>query len=88
MFDLSTINWTGFAQVAGASLGFASLIVLAFAGGVRLLTNANHLVPKAKKGKASASQQEAINRIGAYLLFAVCVAALIFGIYLIIPVAK
>ena len=84
MFDLSTINWAGFIQVAAAALGFSTVIGLAFALGVRLHTNAQNHVSKANKGKAGAVQAEALNRVGAYLLFAICAAALIFGLYLIL----
>ena len=60
----------------GAAVGFSTLIVACFALGVRLLTNAQNIAPKARKGNAQASQEEALNLVGAYLLFAVCACAL------------
>ena len=82
------IDWTAFLTVFGAAIGFSTLIVACFALGIRMLTNAQNIAPKARKGSAKASQEEALNLVGAYLLFAVCVCALAYGIYLIIPVAK
>jgi hypothetical protein len=52
---------------------------------MRLLTNSKHALLSARKGKASAVRSEAMNRYGAYGLFAVCAFALLYGIYLIVP---
>jgi hypothetical protein len=79
------IDWGSFLLVAVASLAFTLIIVSTFSLGVRLLTNAQNLVPQAKKGKKNAVQSEALNRIASYMLFAVCFSALIYGIYLVIP---
>ncbi|MEO0048817.1 MAG: hypothetical protein RL556_149 [Actinomycetota bacterium] len=90
MFDLSTIAWSSFLEVAGTALGFSAVIALAFALGVRLLTNAQHSasLTKGKKSQAGSknAQIEALNRIGAYLLFAVCFSALAYGLYLILVI--
>lgn len=88
MFDLSAIKWDSFLLVAGAALGFSAAIALAFALGVRFLTNAQNIAQKAKGKKAKPSaknaQLEAIYRVSAYLLFAVSSSALLFGLYLIL----
>ena len=80
-----TINWNAFLQVFAAAIGFTTLIVGCFSIGVRLLTNAQNLSGKARKGNQSAQTSESMNLVGAYLLFAVCVCALAYGIYLVIP---
>ena len=79
------IDWTAFLTVFGAAIGFSTLIVACFALGVRLLTNAQNVAPKARKGQAKAAQEEALNMVGAYLLFAICLCALGFGIFLVLP---
>lgn len=79
------IDWNSFLIVAAASLAFTLVIVATFSLGVRLLTNAQHMVADAKKGKKKAIQSEALNRMVSYMLFASCAAALIYGIYLVIP---
>jgi hypothetical protein len=42
-------------------------------------------MPAAKKGRASAARVEAFNRSLAYVFFAICAAALLYGIWLIVP---
>jgi len=80
-----TIDWNAFLLVFVAAIGFTTLIVGCFSIGVRLLTNAQNLSPKARKGNQEAQTAESLNLVGAYLLFAVCLCALAYGIYLIIP---
>jgi cytochrome b561 len=79
------INWSSFLLVAAASIGFTLFIVAFFSLGVRLITNARHIMPAAKKGRASAARAEALNRSLAYAFFAICAAALLYGIWLIVP---
>ncbi len=79
------INWGSFLLVAIASIGFTVVVVSLFSLAMRLLTNARHALPAARKGKAHAVRSEALNRFGSYLLFAICGFALIYGIYLIVP---
>ena len=79
------IDWNAFLLVFAAALGFTSLIVAFFSFGVRFLTNAQNIAPKARKGNTKDQQSEALNLIGAYVAFAICLCALAFGIYLIIP---
>ncbi|MEY4434136.1 MAG: hypothetical protein RIR16_176 [Actinomycetota bacterium] len=79
------IDWASFLLVAGASIAFTLFIVGFFSLGVRLITNARHAMPAAKKGRASAARVEAFNRSLAYVFFAICAAALLYGIWLIVP---
>ncbi len=82
---LININWDSFLQVLAASLGFTTLIVACFSVGVRLLTDAQNASGKARKGNSKALQKESLSLVGAYLAFAVCLSALAYGIYLVIP---
>lgn len=79
------IDWNAFLLVTVASVSFAVVIILSFALGVRLLTNAQNVTGKAKKGDQKAVIFEFWNRTGAYALFAVFGTAILFGIYLIVP---
>lgn len=80
-----TINWDSLLQVFVAAVGFSVLIVGAFAIGVRLLTNAQHAVPGARKGKSKDIQREVVYRVLSYVAFSVTASALLYGIYLIVP---
>ena len=80
-----TINWESLAQVFFAAVGFSTGIVGSFAIGVRLLTNAQHAVPGARKGKSKDVQREVVYRVLSYAAFSVCISALLYGIYLIVP---
>ncbi len=82
---LININWNSFLLVLLASLGFTTLIVACFSVGVRLLTDAQNVSGKARKGNSRAMQRESLSMVGAYLAFAICLSALAYGIYLIIP---
>lgn len=79
------IDWNAFVLVFGASLGFSVAIVLTFALGVRLYTNAEVQRRLSKKGNQSAAVAELWNRTISYALFAVSSSALLYGIYLIVP---
>jgi hypothetical protein len=79
------IDWNAFFLVFAASLGFTGLIVACFSFGVRFLTNAQNIAPKARKGNSKAQQSEVLNLIGAYVTFAICACALAYGIYLVVP---
>ena len=82
---LNKIEWTALGQVFQATMVFAVGVVGIFALGIRLLTNAQHAVPGANKGKTSAVRSEVLNRLGAYVAFAVCLVALGYGITLVAP---
>lgn len=80
-----SIDWNAFLTVFVAAIGFTSLIVTFFSLGARFLTDAQNLSTKARKGNPKAQQSEAFFLVGAYAAFAVCICALGYGIYLIIP---
>lgn len=79
------INWTSFGLVAGASLAFTMVIVITFSLGVRLLTNAENHASRGKKMTPKDIRLEMLNRSSSYVLFALCVLALLYGIWLVIP---
>ena len=82
---LELIDWNKFLQVLEATIFFAVGVVGLFSLGIRLLTNAQHFVPGAQKGKAAAVRSEVLNRLGAYIAFGLCLVALGFGIILVAP---
>jgi hypothetical protein len=65
------IKWDALLVVAGVTLAATILITAFYSGGVRLLETA---------GASSAGA-----RVGAYACFGVCAAAVLFGLWLIIP---
>lgn len=82
---LINVNWNSFLLVLAAALGFTTLIVACFSVGVRLLTDAENVSGKARKGNAKAQSKESLSLVGAYVAFGICISALAYGIYLIIP---
>ena len=80
-----TIDWSAFALVFFASIGFSVVIVATFAFGVRLYTNAQYFVEAAKRGSQKAAVREAVNRAVSYSMFAIASGALLYGIYLVVP---
>lgn len=63
------IDWTAFLVVAGVVL-LATVVLTAFySGGVRLLETGH----------------SAVARTGAYACFAVCAAAVLFGLWIVVP---
>ena len=71
-----TIKWRELFLVSSASVLVAVLVSALFALGVRLITNAQHAVPGARKGKAADIRKEIINRVFAYISFTLSAAAL------------
>lgn len=65
------IPWGNFALVAGTVLVATVLLTAFYSGGVRLLE---------AEGRAGGPA-----RVGAYACFAVCIAAVLFGLWVIIP---
>ena len=63
------IKWKELFLVSSASVLVAVLVSALFALGVRLLTNAQHAVPGARKGKAADVRKEIINRVFGYIAF-------------------
>jgi hypothetical protein len=64
------VDWGAFGVVAGVVLVAVILLTVFYSGGVRLLETA---------GASGAA------RVGAYACFAVCIAAVLFGLWVIIP---
>ena len=79
------IQWSSFAIVAIASIAFTLVIVSGFSIGVRLLTNAQNHSKRVEAGNQKAASREALFRMGAYMLFALCALALAYGIWLVVP---
>lgn len=79
------INWSNFLLVAAASIGASALIVTVFSLGMRALSNAEFVASSAKKGDLVALRRESLSRAIAYALFAISAAAVLYGIYLIVP---
>jgi hypothetical protein len=70
-----TIDWLAFVVVAVSTL-ISALVVVGFYGlGVRLLAVTADSVPS----------RQPLVRTSAYACFGVCAAAVLFGIYLIVP---
>jgi hypothetical protein len=65
------IDWSRFALVAGVVLLASVVLPLFYSGGVRLLETA---------GTTSAAA-----RAGAYACFAVCIAAVLLGLWVVVP---
>ncbi|AIC47170.1 hypothetical protein [Rhodoluna lacicola] len=78
------INWNSLILVAIVAIGSSVGLVTVFSLGMRLLTNAQNINQHTKK-KDGVKVSEAINRIGAYLMFTICGSAVLYGIYLIVP---
>ncbi|MCZ2402173.1 hypothetical protein IV498_02995 [Paenarthrobacter sp. Z7-10] len=69
------INWGAFLAVAIATIISAVLVVGLYSVGVRLYAvSVDEHVPSTR-----------IARVGAYVCFALCAAAVLYGIYLIVP---
>jgi hypothetical protein len=78
------INWNSLILVAAVAIGSSVGLVTVFSFGMRLLTNARNIQDNTKK-REGARPAEALNRIGAYLMFTICASAVLYGIYLIVP---
>lgn len=70
------IKWKELLLVSSASILVAVVVSALFAFGVRLLTNAQHAVPGARKGKSEDARKEILNRVFAYISFTLSAAAL------------
>ena len=72
-----TINWTALGRVSVVSLVATVIVVAITAAGVNALDNANE--------RAKVDQPATVYRLTGYLCIAVASAAVLFGIYLIVP---
>ena len=75
-----SIDWVAYLVVAGITLLATLVVVGTYATGVRLYAVASDRNP----GPAARSRL-ALVKAGAYACFTVCGAAVLFGIYLIVP---
>jgi hypothetical protein len=78
------INWNNLLLVAAVAIGSSVGLTAVFSFGMRLLTNARNIQSNTKK-RDGAQPAEVLNRVGAYLMFAICGSAVLYGIYLIVP---
>ncbi|MCG2624299.1 hypothetical protein LVY72_20625 [Arthrobacter sp. I2-34] len=69
------MDWLAFVLVAGATLAAAMVLVGTYGLGVRLLAVAAD----------SAGARQRMVRASAFACFGVCAAAVLYGIYLIVP---
>ena len=79
------IDWNHLFLVAAAAIVASSLVVALFSFGMRLLVNADSVREISSTGDSNALRREAANRAGAYVMFALSSAAVIYGVLLIIP---
>ena len=75
-----SINWVAYLIVAGVTLLATLVVVGLYSTGVRLYAVASDRNPG-----PGAKNRLALVKAGAYACFAVCGAAVLFGVYLIIP---
>ncbi|BDS49451.1 hypothetical protein [Rhodoluna sp. KAS3] len=84
------IKWDSLLLVAGVAIGASVFITAAFSLGMRWLTNARHILETTEKSPSlevrdSTNPLEVVFRIGAYVMFTICAASVLYGIYLIVP---
>jgi small-conductance mechanosensitive channel len=79
-----TIKWRELLLVSSSSIVLAILLAAFFGFGVRLLTNAQHAVPGARKGKSEDIRKEILNRVFAYISFALAGVILLGYVYFIL----
>ena len=80
-----TIDWHALLLVSTVAVLGSIFISLTYALGVRLITNAQHAVPGARKGKAADVRKEIVNRVFGYLFFTIAgvsIATLLTGVIL------
>lgn len=80
-----TIAWDAFLSVVLTSIGGAAVIVSLYSLGVRFVTDAELLAPKAAQGDSSSIRKESMFRSIAYICFTLCAITVLYEIYLIIP---
>lgn len=80
------IDWSKFETVAIGTIGFSAFVVVLYSLGVRLLTNAQHLVTKATKGDKKAADRELLNRIVAYSMFALSAVVVGWAVFMMFEI--
>ncbi|MFG2842311.1 hypothetical protein ACGF12_03925 [Kitasatospora sp. NPDC048296] len=76
------IKWTALAQTAGISFGVTVAVVAVFALGILALSRREAALGAREGGRASGGAQPVL-LAGAYACFAVCAAAVLYGLMLI-----
>lgn len=66
------IEWASFLAVAGAAIAITIVLAVFYSGGVRLLSDGHEAGSRLRVGTA-------------YACFAVCAAAVLFGLWLVVP---
>ena len=79
-----TIDWAAFALVLGVALAAAVGISLFYSMGLRLLAVGSPDGAGTRSGSGSGSRSPGA-LLGAGVCFAVCIGAVLFGLWLIIP---
>jgi hypothetical protein len=79
------INWSNLFLVTVVAISSTLALVALFSLGLRWLTDARASQAKALAGDSAASRLEVLQRTLAYVAFALCASALLYGIYLIVP---
>lgn len=84
------INWFNLGLVATAAIGASVFLAAVFALGVRWLFTSRHLSYLKKTSELISVRQGkqskiVVFRIGAYVMFTICAASVLYGIYLIVP---
>lgn len=82
------IKWNDLIMVAGAAIGTSALVVALFAIGVRLLTNAQHVVAAKGKKKEKSVSKEIAFRLASLVAFALASSVMIYGLYIIVTFSK
>ena len=81
-----TIDWGAFAIVAVTSLVATAVIVSLYSLGVRLLSVGRNTTAAAEEVDTEGGvDRPLIATVGAVTCFVLCAAAVLFGIYLIVP---
>ena len=82
------IKWNDLIMVAGASIGVSALVVALFAMGVRLLTNAQHVVAGKGKDKQKSVSKEIAFRLSSLVAFALASSVMAYGLFILVTFSK
>ena len=82
------IKWNDLIMVAGASIGVSALVVALFAIGVRLLTNAQHVVAGKGKDKQKSVSKEIAFRFSSLVAFALASSVMAYGLFILVTFSK
>lgn len=79
------IAWSNLYLVAAVSVFSTIALVAICALGIRFLTDASRWRLGARKRKQKAQRKVFMYSTSAYLCFTICFAALLYGVYLVVP---